>query len=87
MHLTDRKWQRRRQKGAFDVDESDRLYRIARVVQRTIEVLGSEGKARSWLTRPNRTLGMNEPLELISSDQGSNWVTDELARIDSGDLY
>ncbi len=87
MRLSDRKWQRRRQKGVFDIDESDRLYRIARVLRGAISVLGSNDKARSWLSRPNRMLGLVAPIDLMSSDPGAAMVTDEINRIEHGDLF
>jgi putative toxin-antitoxin system antitoxin component (TIGR02293 family) len=88
LRLSDRTWDRRRfEDQQFSEDESDRLYRIARVLQRAIDVFGDEGKARGWLTRENRTMALQRPLDLLGTDQGASVVADELSRIDYGDLF
>ena len=79
--------QRRKEQGALNVDESDRIARIARVIQRAIEAFGDKGQAREWIKRPNRTLQGFAPLGLLSTDAGAALVTDELGRIEYGDLY
>jgi putative toxin-antitoxin system antitoxin component (TIGR02293 family) len=79
--------QRRKEQGALNVDESDRIARIARVTQRAIEAFGDKGQAREWIKRPNRALQGFAPLGLLSTDAGAALVTDELGRIEYGDLY
>lgn len=87
MAVSERTAQRRRERDALSVDESDRLARIARVTQRAVDAIGDEGQARDWLRRPSRTLGGVPPLELLGTDAGAELVTDELGRIEYGDLY
>lgn len=87
IQINERTAQRRRERGAFSPEESDRVARIARVSQRAIDSLGDENRAREWLKRPNRTLQDRAPLDLLSTDAGSELVTDELGRIEYGDLY
>ena len=60
---------------------------LARVTCAAIEAFGDEAKARRWLTSPNRALQQHMPLDLIASDAGAQAVTDELGRIDYGELY
>jgi len=79
--------QRRKEQGALNVDESDRIARIARVAQRAIEAFGNKEQAREWIKRPNRTLQGFAPLGLLNTDAGAALVTDELGRIEYGDLY
>jgi len=79
--------QRRKEQGTLNIDESDRIARIARVTQRAIEAFGDKGQAREWIKRPNRTLQGFAPLGLLSTDAGAVLVTDELGRIEYGDLY
>jgi putative toxin-antitoxin system antitoxin component (TIGR02293 family) len=79
--------QRRKEQGVLNDDESDRIARIARVVQRAIEAFGDKGQAREWIKRPNRTLQGFAPLGLLNTDAGAALVTDELGRIEYGDLY
>ncbi len=63
--------------------ESDRLARLARVVARAEEVLGSPDKAGHWLTQSNRGLG-GEPMEFLRTDAGTVAVEEELGRIEHG---
>ena|ERR1700744_1331875 len=79
--------QRRKEEGALNVDESDRIARIARVIQRAIEAFGEKGQALEWIKRPNRALRGFTPLGLLSTDAGAALVTDELGRIEYGELY
>ena len=79
--------QRRKEQGTLNADESDRIARIARVIQRAIEAFGDNGQAREWIKRPNRTLQGFAPLGLLSTDAGAALVADELGRIEYGDLY
>jgi len=79
--------QRRKEQGALNVDESDRITRIARVAQRAVEAFGNKEQAREWIKRPNRTLRGFAPLGLLNTDSGAALVTDELGRIEYGDLY
>ncbi len=87
IQINERTAQRRRERGALSPEESDRIARMARVSQRAIDSLGDEHRAREWLKRPNRALQDAAPLDLLSTDAGSELVTDELGRIEYGDLY
>jgi putative toxin-antitoxin system antitoxin component (TIGR02293 family) len=87
IQINERTAQRRRERGALSPEESDRVARVARVSQRAIDSLGDENRAREWLKRPNRALQDAAPLDLLSTDGGSELVTDELGRIEYGDLY
>jgi putative toxin-antitoxin system antitoxin component (TIGR02293 family) len=79
--------QRRKEQGILTTEESDRIARIARVAQRAIEAFGNKAQAREWLKRPNRALKGFAPLGLLATDAGAMLVTDELGRIEYGDLY
>lgn len=75
---------RRAKSRRFAPDESDRALRVARVVARAAEALGSEDKARIWLTRENRALGNKKPLSMLDTDIGVQRVVDVLGRIEEG---
>ncbi|MGE5446610.1 MAG: antitoxin Xre/MbcA/ParS toxin-binding domain-containing protein [Ignavibacteriales bacterium] len=75
---------RKEAKGVFNAVESDRLYRLARIVSLAIEVLNSKEKAREWLMRPNRALGGEAPLSLLDTDIGAKQVEEVLGRIAYG---
>lgn len=63
---------------------SDRLYRLARIGARAVEVFESEETARKWLNRPNRALGGEVPLNLLDTDAGAEQVDELLTRIEYG---
>lgn len=79
--------QRREQEGTLNQAESDRLYRVARVTNKAEITFGSPQKARDWLKRSNQAFDGATPLSLLGSDAGAEEVTDELSRIEYGDLY
>lgn len=82
--ITPRTLARRKKEQKLQPTESDRLFRLARVAALGIEVLGDTGKLRRWLHKPNRALGGDVPLELLSTDIGSRQVEEELIAIDHG---
>lgn len=65
-------------------DESDRLARLARMLVRTEEALGSREKATRWLAKPNRALAGTAPLAILGSDSGAVVVEQMLGRIEHG---
>ena len=65
-------------------DESDRLARLARMLVRTEEALGSRDKAMQWLAKPNRALSGVAPLQVLGSDAGALVVEQMLGRIEHG---
>lgn len=75
---------RRKEQNRFTSIESDRLYRVVRILAFTIDTLGSVEKARTWLKNPNRGLGGEIPLTYLDTDIGSRQVEDVLLRIRYG---
>jgi putative toxin-antitoxin system antitoxin component (TIGR02293 family) len=76
---------RRKQKGALDPEESDRLVRAARVFGRALELFeGDLSAARGWLTQPQSGLGGAVPLELARTDVGTQEVERLIGRIEHG---
>lgn len=67
-------------------DESDRLFRVAKVFTRAVEVLGSEAKAARWMKLPQVALGEEEPLLLLDTEVGEDEVLGLLGRIEHGIL-
>lgn len=75
----------RRQKGQpLTPEESDRLARVARVLTAADDAFGSPEKAYRWLRKPNRGLGGQLPLELLSTEAGARIVEQALERIVHG---
>jgi putative toxin-antitoxin system antitoxin component (TIGR02293 family) len=84
LHMPIRTMARRRQSRKLDPDESDRLYRIARIAGQAVSVFGAEDKATTWLQRPNRALNGELPIRLLDTDVGARQVEDILGRIEHG---
>jgi putative toxin-antitoxin system antitoxin component (TIGR02293 family) len=82
--LSARSLQRRRREGRLARHESDRLYRLARIVALAKQYLGDEEIAIRWLKRPNRALGGRPPLEVIDTEIGARSVENVLGRIAYG---
>lgn len=79
-----RTFARRKAAKQFTPEESDRIYRLARIVQLAIDVLGSDEKARNWLKAPNRALGGEVPFEILDTDIGARQVEAALLRVAYG---
>ncbi len=75
---------RRKQEQRLAADESDRLYRMARVMAHAERVLGSRERAAEWLHRPNRALAGEPPLRLLDTDIGAAEVDDVIGRLEHG---
>jgi putative toxin-antitoxin system antitoxin component (TIGR02293 family) len=84
LDLSPRSLQRRRQQGRLARCESDRLYRLARIVALAKQYIGDDATATRWLKRPNRALGGDKPLELIDTELGARAVEKVLGRIAFG---
>lgn len=69
---------RKQQKGRLTPWESERLVRLARVVSRAEDILGSGDGALAWLERPNADLGGNTPFSLLDTDVGAEAVLNTL---------
>src|SRR5579862_7184155 len=68
LDLSPRSLQRRRHGGRLAAYESDRLYRLARIVALANESLGDHARAMRWLKRSNRALGGLAPLAAIDTE-------------------
>lgn len=77
---------RRKKTKRFALDESDRVYRLARVVALTDDVLGKL-HAKTWLKTPNPALSGKVPLVLLETDIGTQEVVKLLQRYAYGIFY
>jgi putative toxin-antitoxin system antitoxin component (TIGR02293 family) len=85
LHISERTLSRRVQQNAnLTADESDRALRLARVIAKSIDTFGGQGKAARWLQSPNRALNGAVPFELLDTDAGVKSVLTILGRIDYG---
>src|SRR5215831_20637544 len=83
LDLSTRSLQRRRRSGRLARYESDRLYRLARIVALANEHLGDHERALRWLKRPNRALGV-APVSVVDTELGARQVENVLGRIAYG---
>ncbi len=84
LDLSARSLQRRRREGRLARFESDRLYRLARIVALAKQYIGDAEMAMRWLKRPNHALGGKVPLEFIDTELGARAVENVLGRIAYG---
>jgi putative toxin-antitoxin system antitoxin component (TIGR02293 family) len=86
LDLSPRSLQRRRRTGRLAQFESDRLYRLARIMAIAGEYLGDAERARRWLKRPNRALGGLAPVAAVDTELGARQVENLLGRIAYGGI-
>jgi putative toxin-antitoxin system antitoxin component (TIGR02293 family) len=86
LDLSARSLQRRRGSGRLARFESDRIYRLARIVALARQNLGSSDVALRWLKRPNRALGGSAPIAAIDTEVGARQVENVLGRIAYGGI-
>ena len=84
LDLSPRSLQRRRRSGRLARFESDRLYRLARIVALARQSLGNHDLAMRWLKRANRALGGLAPVAAIDTEPGARQVENVLGRIAYG---
>jgi len=85
LDLSPRSLQRRR-RGRLARFESDRLYRMARLLALARENLGDGPRASRWFKRTNRALGGVAPIAAIDTELGARQVENLLGRIAYGGI-
>jgi putative toxin-antitoxin system antitoxin component (TIGR02293 family) len=86
LDLSPRSLQRRRRSGRLARYESDRLYRLARIVALANDYLGDHGRALRWLKHPNRALGGLAPVAALDTELGARQIENILGRIAYGGI-
>jgi len=72
-------------KARFNADQSERLVRIIRVLDRAVELFeGDKDEAQKWLNEPNRALGWKVPADLMASETGAYEVMKLITRLEHG---
>lgn len=82
--ISQRTLARRLKSGRFNLEESERIYRVSRLLSRASEVLESEDDAALWLTTPKLHLKQATPLEYADTEVGARVVERLLGRIEHG---
>ncbi len=82
--ISPRTLSRRKKSGVLAPQESDRVYRIARVFGHAVEVFESEEKAAQWIKQSHPALDGMAPLAMFDTDLGAKLVDEILTRIEFG---
>ena len=82
--MSERTFARRKADAVLTVEESDRLMRLFRLLDRAEVVVGDRDRARRWLNTANRGLDGRAPLSMASTETGAAMVFDLLGRIEHG---
>jgi putative toxin-antitoxin system antitoxin component (TIGR02293 family) len=75
---------RRKREGRLNMLESEKIYRIATLFDRAVQVLGSAEQARLWLKTPKKALREQTPLQHSETEVGAREVEDLLGRLEYG---
>jgi putative toxin-antitoxin system antitoxin component (TIGR02293 family) len=75
---------RRERNEPLNLDESDRLARVARLYALAVRVFGNPEKARKWLSTPKHRFEEHSPLSMMRTDFGGRLVEEMLIQIDEG---
>ena len=75
---------RRKKRGQLSFEESERVFRIARLHDKAVEVFKQPDLGRKWLKEPAWALGDVAPLEYADTELGAKEVEDLLGRIEHG---
>ncbi|MDA1029154.1 MAG: DUF2384 domain-containing protein [Bacteroidetes bacterium] len=84
IQISERTLTRRQKESVLPADESDRVFRFARLIEFATLVLGDESEAREWMKEPNYALGNSTPLQFAKTEPGAELVEQLLGRIDHG---
>jgi putative toxin-antitoxin system antitoxin component (TIGR02293 family) len=84
LRLNSRTLQRRLSEGELDLSESERLWELARLFYRAMEVLESEAGAVHWFKNPIQALGWATPLAYARTSVGLRELDNILGRIEHG---
>ena len=78
---------RRKQSGRLDVDESERVYRLARLFQIALNLFQDADLVRRWFAAPKEIFGGLTPLNYADTEPGAQEVEKQLRRLEHGVFY
>lgn len=84
LRMNPRTFQRRLGEGSLDLNESERLWQLARLFHRAEEVLESHVAAIHWFKNPIAALGWATPLAYARTIVGLRELENLLGRIEHG---
>ena len=75
---------RRKKEGNLRSDESERIYRIAKLYEFALEVFEDQSIVQKWFREPAKGLGNKTPIEYADTEPGAREVENLLGRIEHG---
>jgi putative toxin-antitoxin system antitoxin component (TIGR02293 family) len=75
---------RRQRKEPLNLDESDRLARVAKMYELAVKVYRDREDGMEWLTSPMRRFDGKTALSMLRTEAGERAVQDFLIQIDEG---
>ena len=78
---------RRKREGRLSFEESQRLYRIVRLLNMAEKLFGSSEHARQWVNTSSRDFEGKSPLEYADNEIGAREVETVLDRIGDGVIF
>jgi putative toxin-antitoxin system antitoxin component (TIGR02293 family) len=75
---------RRQRQEPLNLDESDRLARVARIYELAVKVYADRDDARRWLSGEKRRFDGKTALSMLRTETGERAVQDFLIQIDEG---
>lgn len=84
LHLTPRTLQRMNNEQLLPPAASGHLLEVARLYRRAVDVLGSAPLANEWLRMTVPALNNAQPITLLDTPAGIQWVFTVLGRIEHG---
>jgi len=75
---------RKQRQEPLNLDESDRLARVARLYELAVKVFGDRDKARRWLSKPKQRFQERSPVAMMRTELGGRQVEEMLYQIDEG---
>lgn len=85
IHVSSRTLARRKIAGRLRWDESDRLFRLAKVFDLATALFeGDRARAVEWLGSPQKALGGVSPLSIVQTESGGREVSNLIGRLEHG---
>ena len=75
---------RRQRQEPLNLDESDRLVRVAKIYELAVKVYDDREDGRKWLCGKKRRFDGKTALEMLRTEAGEQAVRDSLIQIDEG---
>lgn len=80
----ERTLKRKFKEGRLNCGQSERMVRLSRLLERTVQVMGGREAAVQWLKAPRSYLRGQTPLDMVVTELGTEEVLNLLGRIEHG---